>query len=203
MNFNRFSPALTLSLLLSAISLLGSAQLQAGASNISGNPYGNNSFFPDSGTFSAIVRGTNGFLGVVQFSTTSTNASTNSLTNSGIATVYSLGEEFVGPAFGSVSGSTIAATYNAIYTVQLLVPSNAISTATNGVTTTNTAYNQMTLNDTVNGQFNASLYNSYPTQSFSGTGETTTIFSRVEPDFTIRTFGFTDSNTVSGTRLVQ
>ena len=143
-----------------------SSSLHAGASNKSGNPFGNGTYFPDSGNFSAIVRSSNGFLGVVQFTTQSTNISTNALTNSGIATIYAdysmpgyaqAGEQFVGPAFGTVVGSQIAATYNANYNWA----------STNGTTGV----------DTVNGQFTGTLFNTYPTQSFSGNnGEAQLIF---------------------------
>ena len=206
MNLKRFSPAASLCTLLVA-SFLGSSHLQAGSSNKSGNPYGNGTFFPDSGTFSAIVRGTNGFLGVMQFSTTSA-APTNSLTNSGstagVATVYAYGEQFSGTANGVVSGSSIATTYLANYSYNLLIPSNNITLQTNGVTTTNQSFSTEAVNDTVNGQFDATLYNSYPTQSFSGTGQATAIFTVVnQTNFTISAIAFRQTNSVTGTRLVQ
>lgn len=200
MNFKRFSPALPLSILL-VVSLLGSAQLQAGASNKSGNPYGNNSFFPDSGTFSTIVRGTNGFLGVVQFSTSSTNSSTNSLTNSGIATIYGQGEQFTGAAFGSVSGSTISATYLGSYTYTILVPQANLDTNGNISSVT---FGPQTVTDTASGQFSGNLYNSYPTQSIFAWGEATVIQNTLNPtNFILSSFKTSYDNTVTGTRLVQ
>jgi hypothetical protein len=205
MNFKRFSPAASLCALL-VTSLLASSHLQAGSSNKSGNPYGNGTFFPDSGTFSAIVRGTNGYLGVMQFSTTAA-ASTNSTTNStgnGVATVYAYGEQFTGTANGVVSGSSISATYLANYAYNLLLPSNTVTLQTNGVTTTNQSFSTMSVNDSVNGQFDATLYNSYPTQSFSGSGQATAIFTVVnQTNFTISAIGFNQTNAVTGTRLVQ
>jgi hypothetical protein len=57
-------------------------QLQAGASNKNGNPYGNGTFFQTTGTFSAVVRGEN-LSGTVLFSTgvsTNTNSSTSGTT---------------------------------------------------------------------------------------------------------------------------
>lgn len=204
MNLKRFSPAASLCTLLVA-SFLGSSHLQAGSSNKSGNPYGNGTFFPDSGTFSAIVRGSNGFLGVMQFSTAAA-ASTNSSTNvdNGVATVYAYGEQFSGTANGVISGSSIATTYLANYSYNLLIPSNTITLQTNGVTTTNQSFSSQAVNDTVNGQFDATLYNSYPTQGFSGTGQATAIFTVVnQTNFTISAIGFEQKNTVTGTRLVQ
>ena len=215
MNLKRFSPAITLSVLIAA-SLLGSAQLQAGASNKSGNPFGNGSFFSDTGTFSAIVRGKNGFLGIVQFSTsptnsasvisTGTNAATTGTgsTTTGVASVYAYGEQFTGTAYGTVSGSTLAATYLANYSYSLLLPNSTVTTLTNGQTQTNTAYVAQAVNDTVNGQIDATLYNSYPTQSFSGTGQATTIFTVVnQTNFTISGEEVTQTNQVTGTRLTQ
>ena len=204
MNLKRFSPAASLCTLLVA-SILGSSHLQAGSSNKSGNPYGNGTFFPDSGTFSAIVRSSNGFLGVMQFSTAasaSTNASTNA--GNGVATVYAYGEQFSGVANGVVSGSTIATTYLANYSFNLLVPSNTVTLQANGVTTTNQSFNTMAITDTSSGQFDATLYNTYPTQSFSGTGESATVFTIVnQTNFTISAIGVQQKTSVTGTRLVQ
>ena len=75
-------------------------QVQAGASNKNGSPYGNGTFFPTTGTFSAVVRGEN-LSGTMLFSTgVSTNAaSTNS---SGTTTISYL---------GSSDGSTRAGIY--------------------------------------------------------------------------------------------
>ena len=211
MNLKRFSPAITISVLVAA-SLLSSAQLQAGASNKSGNPFGNGSFFPDTGTFSAIVRGQDGFLGVIQFSTSPTNSSsviasgTNTTTTNttGVATVYSYGEQFTGTAYGAVSGSTLAATYLANYSYNLLLPNSTVTLQTNGNTTTNTSYTAQAVNDTVNGQIDCTLYNSYPTQSFSGTGQATTIFTVVnQTNYTISGEEVTQTNQVTGTRLTQ
>jgi len=50
MNVVRFSPV---ALILIALGLFSQAELQAGASNKSGNPYGNGTFFQNSGTFNA------------------------------------------------------------------------------------------------------------------------------------------------------
>ena len=212
MNLKRFSPAISLSVLIAA-SLIGSAQLQAGASNKSGNPYGNGSFFSDTGTFSAIVRGKDGFLGIVQFSTSPTNASSVVSTNAGttgtsgttgIATVYAYGEQFIGTANGTVSGSSLAATYFANYNYNLLLPNSTVTTLTNGQSQTNTSYAAQSVSDTVNGQIDCTLYNSYPTQSFSGTGQATTIFTVVnQTNFTISGEEISQVNQVSGTRLTQ
>ncbi|MEI6082345.1 MAG: hypothetical protein WCR44_07950 [Verrucomicrobiota bacterium] len=75
-------------------------QVQAGASNKNGSPYGNGTFFQTTGTFSAVVRGEN-LSGTMLFSTgVSTNtAGTNS---SGTTTISYL---------GSSDGSTRAGIY--------------------------------------------------------------------------------------------
>lgn len=175
--------------------------LHAGASNKNGNPFGNGTFFSNSGTFSAIERSSNGFLGVLQFSTFTTNASTNSLTNSGIATVYADGQQFTGPVFGSISGSTIAATYIGYFQYGVLVPT--INFSTNGSTNSIT-YSNATISNTINGQFSATLQNSYPNQIFSGQGQSTVNLNILDP----QTLIISNSNkifnaTVSGSRISQ
>jgi hypothetical protein len=133
-----FSSVLLGSLLLAA-ALIAPSSLHAGASNKNGNPYGNSTFFPDSGTFSAIVRSSNGFLGVLEF-TTSGATITNSAnsTNTGIATVYASGFQFVGTAFGATesSSSAIAVTYQGDYiqNISSANVSNVITAETNGYT---------------------------------------------------------------------
>lgn len=175
--------------------------LHAGASNKSGSPFGNGTFFPNSGTFSAIDRSSNGYLGVMQFSTSATNSSTNSLTNSGVATIYANGQQFSGPAFGSVNGSTIAATYIGNYAFGILVPT--VNLNTNG-TTNSITYAEQVLSNTCSGQFTASLQNAYPNQIFSGQGQNTVITKDLDPVTFIITNTTTQYNTsVSGSRLTQ
>jgi len=85
------------------------SQLQAGASNKNGNPYGNGTFFPNDGTFSAVVRGEN-LSGTIMFSTgVSTNgANTNS---SGSSVIVYGGNTYMGnvagmwnPSSGTIEG---------------------------------------------------------------------------------------------------
>lgn len=177
------------------------SSLHAGASNKSGNPFGNGTFFSNSGTFSAIERSSNGFLGVLQFSTFTTNASTNSLTNSGVATIYADGQQFTGPVFGTIAGSTIAATYVGYFQYGVLVPT--INLNTNGSTNSIT-FSPLTLSNTLSGQFSATLQNSYPNQIFSGQGQNTAVIQSLDP----QTFIISSSNkiynaTVSGSRISQ
>jgi hypothetical protein len=94
------------------------SSLQAGASNKNGNPYGNGTFFSNSGTFSAVIRGEN-LSGTMLFSTgvndvaaSSTNGATPSSPGTGGSTVIVFqGNTYQGnaagmwnPSSGSVSG---------------------------------------------------------------------------------------------------
>jgi hypothetical protein len=178
-------PHTILALLLTGMIFIPVPQLQAGASNKNGSPYGNGTFFPNNGTFSAIERSSNGFLGVLQFSTSSTNSSVSSLTNTGIATIYAEGQQFSGSAFGTInaSGQTLAATYFA----NTILRSVTLPTLTyNSTTVVNTnsiiigviytpvyGLTNFSQSNNVSGQFTASLANSYPNQTFSGNGQTT------------------------------
>lgn len=176
----KYIPVIPLREIVAGISILAvTSSLYAGASNKSGNPYGNGSFFPDTGSFSAIVRSTNAFLGLVQFSISASSSgsstnSTNSANSSGVASIYANGESFSGTSVGVLSGNSISVVYNA-------------------------NYNTGGSNDTVNGQFLATLFNTYPTQSFSGNGgQATAIFPR-----TNATYVQQYQTMVSGSRLVD
>ena len=122
-------PHTILALLLTGMVFVPVTQLQAGASNKNGNPYGNGTFFPSSGTFSAIARGQDGFLGAFEFSTSNTNTSN---ANTGVATIYANGQQYSGNTFGVIdtAGSTISATYQAGYTYSLYVIKNTTNIAT-------------------------------------------------------------------------
>ena len=133
---------------LSAFLLAPLSKVHAGASNKNGNPFSNGSFFSDSGTFNAIIRSTNNFMAVVTFSTSPTANTTNTNsnpsfanpTNSGVATVYAGGQQFQGPAYGIVSGSTISASYIGYYGYRqsgayLLTNTNVTYVNSNGIVT--------------------------------------------------------------------
>jgi hypothetical protein len=141
-----------------------SPKTYAGASNKNGNPFGNGSFFSSSGTFSAIARGNNGFLGVYQFSTSSTNTGTNNLTNSGIATVYANGQQYVGNTFGVIdpAGSTVSATYMGGYSY-----SEYVTIYRTNITTVETEVgtNVYTTNVTPNA-FNAPIFSNTITTNY-------------------------------------
>lgn len=183
--------------LLVAALILSVSPAFAGASNKSGNPFGNGSFFPDSGNFSAILRGSGGFIGTVQFSTTAgavtSGSSSNSanITQTGFATVYT-------PGF--ITNLTVAGTNNTttgVQTTNTLSQANIIGTQWQGPafgvvtgsqiavtyalgTVTSQIVNQNSAAITASvlsitnlnggGNFTAQLKNSYPVQTFSGQG---------------------------------
>jgi len=117
-----FSNLEALALIAAGIVMFGSAQVQAGSSNKNGNPYGNGTFFNNSGTYTAIMRGQN-LMGVSQFSIFAdglypssgwnmlNGASSNNVqpgqTNPGSGTpgfvsLYYNGSSYNGPAFSVV-----------------------------------------------------------------------------------------------------
>ena len=55
-----------------------------------GGPFSNGSYFPNDGTFSAIIRGTN-LVGTAQFSTTSTAVATG-VGSTGVSVIYNEGQ---------------------------------------------------------------------------------------------------------------
>lgn len=97
MHFKRFSPAITLLLLLFVL-MSGLTKVQAGASNKNGNPYGNGTFFQTTGTFSAVVRGEN-LSGTVLFST-GANTNTSSNSSGGNSIIVYQGNTYAGNASG-------------------------------------------------------------------------------------------------------
>ena len=165
--------------------LVSLSDLRAGASNKSGNPFGNGTFFPNTGNFSAILRSTNGFLGVVQFTTGSTNVTISSSTNSGVASVYADGIQYIGSAVGTINtpAQTIAVTYSGIAGALITqLPTLAASAVldTNSVTvgyTYSSGVTNFSSSNSCNGSFQANLQNSYPNQIFSGQGQATARFS--------------------------
>lgn len=72
----------------------------------SGNPFGNGSFFPNTGTFQATIRGTN-VSGVAVFSTSSGGA------GGGSFTIYNGASTYIGNINSSISGNTLSATMEA------------------------------------------------------------------------------------------
>ncbi len=170
--------------LLSALALvLTSTQAFAGASNKSGNPFGNGTFFGNDGSFSAVLRGKN-MTGVTQFSTYSSGKITtgfNSITNAatadtaanipGSVSVYLNGVSYVGIASGVLdpSAQTISAVFSSFsvrsatnFGVNQSLTNNTlanISTNTGAAGTTNATSSLSTSLLTTNLSTNANLTN--------------------------------------------
>jgi len=156
-------PVAILPLLLAAIFFFPASQLQAGASNKSGNPYGNGTQFPNGTVYSATMRSSNGLVGIVEFasaSSSSTNSGSNSTANN-FATIYANGTQFQGSAFGTIDQNTVTCV------MSFGVTKNVPLTGTNGGIT---GYTVIT-NNTCGGQFTANISYAYPLQTFSGTGQ--------------------------------
>ena len=73
-----------------------------------GGPFGNGSYFPNDGTFSAVITGED-MIGTIQFSTSSAAAST------GVSTIYNQGNTYLGNSSGVIdpSRNTMTVTFQA------------------------------------------------------------------------------------------
>jgi hypothetical protein len=145
-----------------AVIMLGGANLHAGASNKSGNPYGNGTFFSTSGTFSGVLRGVN-IVGVTQFSTSS-----NSIINGGALYIYNASAGWYDDQLGVYATmDPSSSSLNAL-----------IMTATaSQIGYTNTAANYGASNNLSagGGAFTAHLNTAPPNQTFSGSGNLTEV----------------------------
>ena len=100
--------------------LLSFAPLVLAMGGSPGGPYSNGSYFPNTGTFSAIVRGEN-LVGTVQFSTTASSSTGNLTTDSaGIATVQDANDYYhsvsdLNASYISVSGGLGSTGVSVIY----------------------------------------------------------------------------------------
>ena len=151
-----------------------------------GGPFSNGSYFPNDGTFSAVVRGEN-LSGTVQFSSSSESAST------GVSTVYYDGDTYLGNAQGAYNAqaSTMEVNFQADVegqgqqniTVQKPVTTSETTLVTNQVTgvvtpvqtfqTDFVPYRQYSFFDSLylSGYANCKTSNAFPNQKFSGSGE--------------------------------
>ncbi len=181
--------------LFSAIVLPSS--LYAGASNKNGNPFGNGTFFQNTGTFSAVIRGQN-LTGTLLFSTgVSTNADPGS---SGSLVVSYLGSPdgltapgvyrgnasgMWDPSAGTISGQfwggyTLSGlgtntVLPEIYTTDVFpVPISYVDGATtNTVFVSPVGTNKYNNSVFMNGSFDGYIQNQYPNQTFSAPGTLT------------------------------
>jgi len=150
-------------LLATLIAAIFASNLHAGASNKNGNPFGNGTFFSNTGTFSAVVRGEN-LSGTIYFSTgTDSNAaSTNS--SSGSSEIVYQGYTYTGNSQASWNPSSSAIS-GQLDGGQLLSGTNSTSFSstndptiiytTNSVLVTNTSTS--TTKDPVTGATNVTI----------------------------------------------
>jgi hypothetical protein len=150
-----------------------------------GGPFSNGSYFPNDGTFSAVVRGEN-LSGTVQYSTTSGSGETR-VGSTGVSTIYYDGDTYLGNSQGAYNpqASTMAVNFQAdvqgqgqnSISVQTPVTTFGTSTSNGVVTNTSTTTFQTTTQilyfDSLylNGYAECKVANAFPNQKFSGSGE--------------------------------
>lgn len=150
-----------------------------------GGPFSNGSYFPNDGTFSAVVRGEN-LTGTVQFSTTAGSGDTGA-GSTGVSTIFYDGDTYQGNSQGAYNpqASTMTVNFQADVEGQgqnsiiVNTPITTFGTSTTNGTVTNTS--TTTFQPTRQYQFFDSLYlngaaecktsNAFPNQKFSGSGE--------------------------------
>jgi len=144
----------------------GSVDVQAGGSNKSGNPFGNGTFFPTSGTFTGVLRGQD-LVGVTQFSTT-----TNASLTGGTVVIYNAALGLYNDSLG-----VYASLDPNSQTISALILPNA-----------NTALSPNDVNDNTSanlfqggGSFSANLATRPPNQTYSGSGVITQVYSANNP----------------------
>ncbi|MFM8830378.1 MAG: hypothetical protein ACKOHM_05145 [Spartobacteria bacterium] len=150
-----------------------------------GGPSSNGNYFPNDGTFSAVVRGEN-LTGTVQFSTTAGSGDTGA-GSTGVSTIFYDGDTYQGNSQGAYNpqASTMTVNFQADVegqgenTIIVRTPITTLGTSTTNGTVTNTS--TTTFQPTRQYQFFDSLYlngaaecktsNAFPNQKFSGSGE--------------------------------
>jgi hypothetical protein len=149
-----------------------------------GGPFSNGSYFPNDGTFSAVVRGEN-LSGTVQFSTSSGSGETGA-GSTGVSTIYYDGDTYLGNSQGSYNpqASTMEVNFQADVEGQgqnQIIVSKPITTlgtstsngvVTNTSTTTFQPYREYLFFDSLylSGYANCKTSNAFPNQKFSGSG---------------------------------
>jgi len=150
-----------------------------------GGPSSNGSYFPNDGTFSAVVRGEN-LSGTVQFSTTSGSGETGA-GSTGVSTIYYDGDTYLGNSQGAYNSqaSTMEVNFQADVEGQgqndIIVqkPITTLGTSTSNGVVTNTStttfqpYREYLFFDSLylSGYANCKASNAFPNQKFSGSGE--------------------------------
>lgn len=123
-----------------------------------GGPYSNGTYFPNDGTFSAVLRGTD-LVGTLQFSTGSTRST-------GTAVIYSDGGHYLGNSSGvfNPSSKEIAVQF------QAGIPEQGQNTYTL-TTTTETIQVDYFDSSYCDGSAVCKTFNDFPNQKFSGSGQ--------------------------------
>ena len=137
-----------------------------------GGPFSNGSYFPNDGTFSAVLRAAD-LIGTLQFSTSASSAST------GTAVIYNEGDTYIGNSNGAFNAGakSIAVTFQADSKGQgqqeATVKKEVTYPSGNGTFTTETTdFRKIGYFDSLycNGYADCKTSNDFPTQKFSGTG---------------------------------
>jgi len=154
----------TLLPLLLVVSSIGSVFGFGGAP---GGPFSNGQYFPNDGTFTAVVRGLN-LVGTVTFSTTTTGGNGSS----GISTIYYNGATFTGNTQGSYNpqASSMVVNFQADSEGQGQQTYSA-STQTPAGTTISTETVTYFDAQSLDGVAQCKMSNAFPNQIFKGTGE--------------------------------
>jgi hypothetical protein len=156
-----------------------------------GGPFSNGSYFPNDGTFSAVVRGEN-LSGTVQYSTTSGSGETG-VGSTGVSTIFYDGDTYIGNSQGAYNpqASTMTVNFQAdvegqgqnTITVQTPVTTtettNVINPLTGQVTPVQTSQTQFVPTREIlffdalylNGVAECKTSNAFPNQKFTGSGE--------------------------------
>ena len=150
-----------------------------------GGPFSNGSYFPNDGTFSAVVRGEN-LSGTVQFSTTSGSGETGA-GSTGVSTIYYDGDTYLGNSQGSYNSqaSTMEVNFQADVqgqgqnSISVQTPVTTFGTSTSNGVVTNTSTTTFQTTEQIlyfdslylNGYAECKASNAFPNQKFSGSGE--------------------------------
>ncbi len=128
-----------------------------------GGPFSNGQYFPNDGTYTAVVRGQN-LVGTVNFSTSTTGGNGSA----GVSTIYFDGNTYTGNSQGSYNaqGSTMVVNFQGASQAQ----GEGTFTSTNstsGLVVTGSYFDSLSLN----GEAQCRVKNAFPNQIFKGNGQ--------------------------------
>lgn len=169
-----------------SILLIGGSDLQAGASNKNGNPFGNGTFFPTSGTFTGVLRGTD-LVGVTQFSTT-----TNASLTGGTVVIYDAASGMYNDGMGVYA--TLNPSANTL--TALILPT--VNTPPGGSTPGNSTNIYLG-----GGSFSANLSTQPPNQTYSGNGVITQVVDTTDASVPPTTPPVNQAFSITGTRIAN